>query len=256
MTLFPEFVNGVLSESIIGRARAKGILDIRTYNIRDYSRDKHRRVDDTPYGGGRGMLMAAPPIYRCYEAVLADTGAPEEYQKPDLALDLVPDDTIDTRPAPEKGENTRVVYMSPRGKVLDQAMAKRLATYDRMIILCGHYEGVDERILEEIVDEEISIGDYVLTGGELPACILTDCVGRLIDGVLAVPECHEEESFSDNLLEYPQYTRPVSFRGREVPAVLSSGHHANITAWRHEQSLQITKERRPDLLESKTSVEG
>lgn len=248
LTLFPEFVDGILSESIIGRARAKGILDIRTWQIRDYSRDKHRRVDDTPYGGGRGMLMAAPPIYRCYEAVLADKGAPEERAIPDPALDLIPDTEIDTRPAPEKSANTYVVYMSPRGTVLNENVAKRLAAYDRLIILCGHYEGVDERIIEEIVDEEISIGDYVLTGGEVPACILTDCVGRLVDGVLAMPECYENESFSENLLEYPQYTRPVSFRGRTVPEVLQSGHHANIEAWRHEKSLELTKERRPDLL--------
>ncbi len=249
MTLFPDFVDHVLSESIIGRARTKGILDIRTWQIRDYSRDKHRRVDDTPYGGGRGMLMAAPPIYRCYEAVLADKGAPEERIIPDPALDLVPDTAIDERPAPEKPAGTYVVYMSPRGTVLREDTAKRLATYDRLIILCGHYEGVDERIIEEIVDEEISIGDYVLTGGELPACILADCVGRLVDGVLTMPECYENESFSDNLLEYPQYTRPVSFRGRAVPDVLQSGHHKNIEAWRHEKSVALTKERRPDLLE-------
>lgn len=249
MTLFPEFVDGILSESIIGRARAKGILDIRTWQIRDYSRDKHRRVDDTPYGGGRGMLMAAPPIYRCYEAVLADQGTPAERVAPDPALDLVPDTEIDERPAPAKPDGTYVVYMSPRGTVLNENVAKRLAQYDRLIILCGHYEGVDERILEEIVDEEISIGDYVLTGGEVPACILTDCVGRLVDGVLAMPECYENESFSENLLEYPQYTRPASFRGRKVPDVLQSGHHANIEAWRHEKSLELTKARRPDLLE-------
>ena len=251
MTLFPDFVDHVLSESIIGRARAKGILDIRTWQIRDYSRDKHRRVDDTPYGGGRGMLMAAPPIYRCYEAVMADTGTPEERAVPDPALELIPDTEIDDRPAPEKPENTYVVYMSPRGTVLREDTAKRLAQYDRLIILCGHYEGVDERIIEEIVDEEISIGDYVLTGGELPACILADCVGRLVDGVLAMPECYENESFSDDLLEYPQYTRPVSFRGRKVPDVLQSGHHANIEKWRGEKSLELTKARRPDLLEKK-----
>lgn len=251
LTLFPEFVDGILSESIIGRARAKGILDIRTWQIRDYSRDKHRRVDDTPYGGGRGMLMAAPPIYRCYEAVMADKGIPEERAIPDPALDLVPDTEIDDRPAPEKTAGTYVVYMSPRGTVLNENVAKRLSTYDRLIILCGHYEGVDERIIEEIVDEEISIGDYVLTGGEVPACILTDCVGRLVDGVLAMPECYENESFSEDLLEYPQYTRPVSFRGRNVPNVLQSGHHANIEAWRREKSLELTKERRPDLLNLK-----
>lgn len=256
MTLFPAFVDAVLDESIIGRARKKGILDIRTWQIRDYSRDRHRRVDDTPYGGGKGMLMAAPPIYRCYEAVMADTGrAPNERELPDPALDLVPDTAIDDRPAPVKDLGTCVVYMSPRGKILDESTACRLAGYDRLIILCGHYEGVDERIVEEIVDEEISIGDYVLTGGELPACILCDVVGRLVDGVLAAPECYEEESFSEGLLEYPQYTRPISFRGREVPQVLTSGHHANIMAWRHEQSIAITKERRPDLLHTEENKE-
>ena len=185
---------------------------------------------------------------------MADTNrAPHEREAPDPALDLVPDAEIDSRTPPVKDPGTYVVYMSPRGRVLDEGTAHRLAEYDRLIVLCGHYEGVDERILEEIVDEEISIGDYVLTGGELPACILCDVVGRLVDGVLAAPECYEEESFSagEGLLEYPQYTRPVRFRGREVPEVLTSGHHANITAWRHERSLELTRERRPDLLDKK-----
>jgi len=225
MTLFPEYVDFILSESIIGRARKAGKLDIRTHNIRDYSEDKHRRVDDTPYGGGRGMLMAAPPIYRCYQAV-AESGKNESgVEKP------------------------YVIYMSPRGRTFNEEIAKELAAKEQLIILCGHYEGVDERLIEEIVDEEISIGDYVLTGGELPACIVTDCVGRLADGVLALPECHEKESFEDNLLEYPQYTRPPVWMGREVPEVLLSGHHANIDKWRLEQSKKITAERRPDLLE-------
>lgn len=224
MTLFPDLVETVLSESIIGRARAAGILDINTYNIRDYSEDKHRRVDDTPYGGGRGMLMAPPPIYNCYEAVLRDRHERDTDEKP------------------------YVLYMSPRGTVFNQSVAERLAKNDRIVILCGHYEGVDERIIEEIVDEEISIGDYVLTGGEIPACIVTDCVARLVDGVLPLPECHEKESFSDGLLEYPQYTRPPVFHGREVPEVLLSGHHANIEKWRREQSEKITKSRRPDIM--------
>ena len=222
MTLFPELVDTVLSESIIGRARAAGKLDIRTYNIRDYSEDKHRRVDDTPYGGGMGMLMAAPPIYNCYEAVLADG-------------ESVPE------------ESTRVIYMSPRGTVLNQSEAKRLSGYERLIVLCGHYEGVDQRIIDEIVDEEISIGDFVLTGGEIPACILADAVGRLVPGVLSDAECFEKESFEDGLLEYPQYTRPPVFHGMEVPEILLSGHHANIEKWRHEQSVEITKKKRPDL---------
>ncbi len=225
MTLFPDFVDGILSESIIGRARKAGKLDIRTHNIRDYSEDKHRRVDDTPYGGGRGMLMAAPPIYRCWQAIAASHKEECEDKEP------------------------YVIYMSPRGRTFNQAIAKELAEKERIIILCGHYEGVDERIIEEIVDEEISLGDFVLTGGELPACIVADCVGRLADGVLALPECHEKESFENDLLEYPQYTRPPVWMGREVPEVLLSGHHANIDKWREEQSKKITAERRPDLLE-------
>ncbi len=221
MTLFPEYVDFILSESIIGRARRAGTLDIRTHNIRDYSEDKHRRVDDTPYGGGRGMLMAAPPIYRCYKAIEADIAG-------------------ETKPY--------VIYMSPRGKVFTNEYAKELSEKGNLVILCGHYEGVDERIIEEIVDEEVSIGDYVLTGGEVPACIVADAVGRLVDGVLTLPECHENESFEGGLLEYPQYTRPAVWMGREVPEVLLSGHHANIDKWRHEKSVEITKERRPDLL--------
>ncbi len=223
MTLFPEFVDYVLSESIIGRARKSGALDVRTHNIRDYSEDKNRRVDDTPYGGGKGMLMAAPPIYNCYSAIVED---PESLPR----------------------EMIRTVYMSPRGKLLRQGDAKRLSGYGQIIILCGHYEGIDQRIIDEIIDEEISIGDYVLTGGEIPACILADAVGRLCPGVLSDPECFEAESLTDGLLEYPQYTRPPVFHGMEVPEVLLSGHHKNIDEWRHEKSVEITKERRPDLL--------
>ncbi len=230
MTLFPEFVDFILSESIIGRARRAGTLDIRGHNIRDYSEDKHRRVDDTPYGGGRGMLMAAPPIYRCYKAI---------------------EESI--RSSPENAEENKpyVIYMSPRGRVFTNEYAKELSEKGNLVILCGHYEGVDERLIEEIVDEEVSIGDYVLTGGEVPACIVADAVGRLVDGVLTLPECHENESFEGGLLEYPQYTRPAVWMGREVPDVLLSGHHANIDKWRHEKSVEITKERRPDLLEKK-----
>ena len=226
MTLFPGLVDTVLGESIIGRAQASGCISVNTYNIRDYSEDKHRRVDDTPYGGGKGMLMAAPPIYNCYSAV-AERIKIEE--KEDF--------------------NFITIYMSPKGKVLNQDMAKRLSEYDGLVILCGHYEGVDHRIVEEIIDEEISIGDYVLTGGEIPACILVDSVARLVDGVLAAPECHEEESISSGMLEYPQYTRPYEFHGRKVPDVLISGHHANIDKWRHDTALEMTKEMRPDLLD-------
>ena len=222
MTLFPDLVETVLGESIIGRARASGAIEVHTHNIRDYSKDKHRRVDDTPYGGGKGMLMMAPPIYDCYEAI--------------LGMQTDPDAT------------RRVIYMSPKGSTLNQQTAKRLAAYDNIVILCGHYEGVDQRIIDEIVDEELSIGDYVLTGGEIPACVVVDCVARLCDGVLSDPECFEKESFSDGMLEYPQYTRPYDFRGRVVPDVLLSGHHLNIDKWRDEKSRAITLERRPELV--------
>ena len=220
MTLFPDLVTTVLSESIIGRAQKSGAIEVHAHNIRDYSEDKHRRVDDTPYGGGMGMLMAAPPIYNCYKAIC------------DMQSDV----------------NRRVVYMSPRGTKFDHAKARELAAYDNVVILCGHYEGVDSRIIEEIVDEEISIGDYVLTGGEIPACIVTDAVARLVPGVLSDDECFEKESIASGLLEYPQYTRPEVFLDKKVPEVLLSGHHENIKKWREEQSLKITKQNRPDLL--------
>ena len=227
MTLFPEMVEGVLGESIIGRAQKSGAITVKTHNIRDYSEDKHRRVDDTPYGGGKGMLMMAPPIYNCYTAIL-QMQAEEGF-------------------VPEK---RHVIYLSPTGKVLNQTRAAELARdYDNLILLCGHYEGVDRRIVDEIVDEEISIGDFVLTGGEIPACILTDCVARLIDGVLSDAECYEKESISSGMLEYPQYTRPYEFHGVKVPDVLISGHHANIDAWRDEQAKELTEKLRPDLLE-------
>ncbi|MBR0235647.1 MAG: tRNA (guanosine(37)-N1)-methyltransferase TrmD [Clostridia bacterium] len=224
MTLFPELCMTVLGESIIGRAQKSGALEIYAHNIRDYSKDKHRRVDDTPYGGGMGMLMSPVPIYDCFRAI--------------------------TSPEVNKAERRRVIYMSPAGRVLDQQTARRLSEeYDNIVILCGHYEGVDQRIIDEIVDEEISIGDYVLTGGEIPACILCDAVGRLCPGVLSDEECYQKESFSEGLLEYPQYTRPYEFCGRTVPDVLISGHHANIEKWRHEMALEKTAKNRPDLLE-------
>ena len=222
MTLFPDLVGTVLGESIIGRAQKSGAICVRTHNIRDYSEDKHRRVDDTPYGGGKGMLMMAPPIYNCYTAILEEQ-AREEFSP----------------------KARRVIYLSPTGKVFTQTRAAELARdYDNLILLCGHYEGVDRRI----VDEEISIGDFVLTGGEIPACILTDCVARLVDGVLSDAECYEKESISSGLLEYPQYTRPYEFHGVKVPDVLISGHHANIDRWREEQALEMTERLRPDLL--------
>ena len=228
MTLFPALIESVLGESIIGRARQAGLVDIRAHNIRDFSEDKHHRVDDTPYGGGRGMLMAAPPIYNCYAAITKDA------------------------PADEK---RHVVYLSPRGRTFTQSVAKEFVSYDRLILLCGHYEGIDQRIIDEIVDEELSVGDFVLTGGEIPACLVADAVCRLIDGVLPLPECHEKESFEDDLLEYPQYTRPPVFHDRAVPEVLLSGHHANIEKWRREQSEALTAERRPDLLKRKAARE-
>ena len=222
MTLFPDLVDYVLGESVIGRARKSGAIEVACHNIRDFSEDKHRRVDDTPYGGGKGMLMMAPPIYNCYKNI------------------------VDSR---HDVESRRVVYMSPAGKVLDQQKAVELAGYDQLIILCGHYEGVDTRIIDEIVDEEISIGNYVLTGGEIPACILVDSVARLVDGVLAAPECHMDESISSGMLEHPQYTRPYEFHGVKVPDVLISGHHEKIDEWRKEKALERTRQKRPDLLE-------
>ena len=224
MTLFTSLIDGVLSESIIGRARAAGIVEINTHDIRDYSENKHRRVDDTPYGGGMGMLMSPVPIYNCYQAVL-DTMR----EKPDISR--------------------RVIYMSPQGSVLTQDKAKELLEYDNIVILCGHYEGVDQRIIDEIVDEEISIGDFVLTGGEIPACLIVDAVARLNDGVLSDAECHENESISSGYLEYPQYTRPYEFHGVKVPDILISGHHENIDKWRREQSIALTEQKRPDIIE-------
>lgn len=230
MTLFPEVVDTVLHSSIIGRGISAGHLEVCSHNIRSYSKDKHHRVDDTPYGGGMGMLMGPQPIYDCYRAILDAQKSADE----------------------ARSETKRkVVYMSPRGKVLTQKKAFELTQLDNLIILCGHYEGVDERIIEEIVDEEISIGDYVLTGGEMPACVLIDCVARMLDGVLANEDCWRGESIASGMLEYPQYTRPVEFMGRKVPDVLLSGHHLNIERWRREESLRKTLELRPDLLVGK-----
>ncbi|MBR2461028.1 MAG: tRNA (guanosine(37)-N1)-methyltransferase TrmD [Clostridia bacterium] len=220
MTLFPECIEAVLSTSVIGRARSNGVINISTHNIRDYSTDKHRRVDDTPCGGGMGMLMSVPPIAACHRAIIA--------QAPEL--------------------KTRTVYLSPQGRTLTQSIAKELTSYDRLILLCGHYEGVDRRAVDLFCDDEISIGDYVLTGGELPACILVDCVSRMIPGVLSDNECFEQESFMNGLLEYPQYTRPIDFEGSRVPEVLLSGNHADIEKWRYNAALELTRKKRPDLL--------
>lgn len=221
MTLFPEMCNAVLDESIIGRARKSGIIEIDTVNIRDFTHDKHNRVDDAPYGGGMGMLMQTQPIYDCFDSLCSEDG-----KKPHL------------------------IYMSAQGKTLTQKRVKELSQLENIAILCGHYEGVDERIIEEIVDEEISVGDYVLTGGELPALILSDSIARMIDGVLPNDEAKELESHYSGLLEYPQYTRPPEWHGRKVPDILLSGHHGNIDKWRREKSLERTLERRPDMLKS------
>ncbi|MBE6570718.1 MAG: tRNA (guanosine(37)-N1)-methyltransferase TrmD [Ruminococcaceae bacterium] len=221
LSVFPDMVKPALSESMIGRAVDKGILDIRLHNIRDYTKDKHRRTDDTPYGGGWGMVMTCQPIMDCHRAVVGED------------------------------KDVLTVYMSPGGKVLTQKMAMKLAKQKRIIILCGHYEGIDQRVIDSIVDEEISIGDYVLTGGELPAAVLVDCVSRLIPGVLPDDECHEDESIESGLLEYPQYTKPAEYEGMKVPDVLLSGHHANIVKWRRRKAIEKTFLRRKDLIRKK-----
>ena len=226
MTLFPEMCDMVLSESIIGRARKNGLVDIECVNIRDYTEDKHRRVDDSPYGGGMGMVMQTQPIYDCYKSICAS-----------------------------QGKKLHLIYMTPQGKTLTQERVKELAQTDGFVILCGHYEGVDERVVEEIVDEEISIGDYVLTGGELPAIVLTDAVCRMINGVLSSDESFIEESHYAGLLEYPQYTRPPVWHGVEVPPVLLSGHAANILRWRRDRAIERTYRRRPDMLK-KVQLDG
>ncbi len=220
LTLFPEMCDAVLGESIIGRARALGKVDIRFHQIRDFAINRRGQVDDTPYGGGAGMLMMAQPIFDCFESVCQEIGA---------------------RP--------RLVYLSPCGKTLTQERVKQLADTEGFALLCGHYEGVDQRVLDELVDEEISVGDYVVTGGELPAMIVADAVCRLLPGVLSAPEGYMGESHYSSLLEYPQYTKPPVWHDREVPEVLKNGHHAKIAQWQREQSLARTLARRPDLLE-------
>ena len=228
MTLFPDMVRGVLDESIIGRAQTAGIIEVECHNIRDFSTDKHRKTDDTPFGGGVGMVMTCQPILDCYASV-------KEKISPDA--------------------KTRVIYMSPKGAIFNHDAATRLAEYDNLIFLCGHYEGVDQRVIDSIVDEEISIGDYVVTGGEIPACIVIDAVSRLKEGVLAAKECYEGESVASGILEYPQYTKPRVFLDREVPEILLSGDHAKIDRWRLEKAVEITRERRPDLLELHPEIE-
>ena len=215
LTLFPEMFE-VLNESIIGKAKERGLINVNLINIRDFSKNKHKKVDDTPYGGGAGMVLMPDVVYDAYKSV--------------------------------KSEKARVIYMSPHGKKLDQEKVEELSKQEHLILLCGHYEGIDQRVIDEIVDEEISIGDYVLTGGELPAMVLIDSVSRYVEGVLKDGST-KEESFSQGLLEYPQYTRPETFEGQQVPEILLSGHHQNIDKWRRKQSLKMTFKKRSDLLE-------
>ena len=220
LTLFPDMCYAYLEESIIGRARAKGALSVECHDIRKHTRDKHNRVDDAPYAGTTGMVMQAQPIYDCFLAVCAG-----------------------------REKKPHCIYMSPQGQVLTQAKAKALASLDEIVILCGHYEGVDERVIEAIVDEEISIGDYVLTGGELPALVLTDCIARMVEGVLPNEEAYTNDSHFASLLEAPQYTRPYEWNGKTVPDILLSGNHKKVAEWKRQQSLKRTLLRRPDMLE-------
>ncbi len=229
LSVFPDMLRAVLFDSVIGNAVENKIIDIKLHNIRDYSTNKHRKTDDYPFGGGRGMVMTPQPVIDCYRHIL------------------------------DGEDHVHTVYMSPQGKVLTQEKAKELSVLPRLVILCGHYEGMDERVITSIVDEEISIGDYVLTGGEIPAAVLVDCISRMIPGVLPAAECYENESIASGILEYPQYTRPRNFEGLEVPDILFSGHHSNIEKWRREKALEKTLKVRPELLKnlklSKADVE-
>ena len=222
LTLFPEMFAPV-KESILGRALDNNLIELNLINFREFSTDKSKHVDDTPYGGGAGMVIKPEPVYDAYKSIV---------------------EGLESKP--------KVIYLSPKGKVFDQQIARELAKEEHLILLCGHYEGIDQRVIDEIVDEEISIGDYVLTGGELPAMVLIDAISRNVEGVIK-EESVEDESFSEGLLEYPQYTRPEVFMGRRVPEVLLSGHHANIAKWRREQSIEITRNKRPDLIKEERS---
>ena len=256
LTLFPEMVENGLKTSIIGRAVAGGLLSIEAVNIRDFAFNKHQSVDDYPYGGGAGMLMQAEPVYLAYKDIeeriqkriqnAKMQNAETEEQDAEVKVQNAGIQDAETV-SPDK--KLRVVYLSPQGKTFDQKMAEELAEEEDLVLLCGHYEGIDERVLEEIVTDYVSIGDYVLTGGELPAMVMVDTISRLVPGVLHNDVSAEFESFQDNLLEYPQYSRPEEWHGKKVPPVLLSGHHANIEKWRREQSLLRTRQRRPDLLE-------
>lgn len=235
LTLFPEMIENAINTSITGRAVENGLISINAVNIRDFSEDKHKRVDDYPYGGGAGMVMQAEPVYKAYG-----------YLVNHIKLSKEDSDSF---------KKPRVIYVTPQGSVFNQSMAAELAMEEDLIFLCGHYEGIDERVLEMIVTDNISIGDYILTGGELPALVMIDAIARLIPGVLNNETSSEFETFKDNLLEYPQYTRPEVFMGRKVPEVLLSGHHANIESYRRQQSIARTYERRPDLLQNANLTE-
>lgn len=266
LTIFPEMFESVLNTSILGRARANGLITIEATDIRPYSASKHKNTDDYPFGGGAGMLMMAQPIADAIKAVCEKRGiscksnvdAEEQTEVDDKKIEesgMFSEEEMENADQPASGEvqkprSCKRIYLSPRGVPLTQKLAQELAKEDELILLCGHYEGVDQRVLDKYIDMEVSIGDYVLTGGELGAMVLADCVARLIPGVLGSAESPEDESFSDaGLLEYPQYTRPRVFEGREVPAVLLNGDHAKINAWRREKAIEVTIARRPDLLE-------
>lgn len=275
LTLFPEMVENGLKTSIIGRAVDAGLLSIEAVNIRDFAFNKHQSVDDYPYGGGAGMLMQAEPVYLAYkdieeritkriqdgevQSAEAENTEAENAEAENVEVENVEVENAEVQNAEIQDAETvnsdkklRVVYLSPQGKTFDQKMAEELAAEEDLVLLCGHYEGIDERVLEEIVTDYVSIGDYVLTGGELPAMVMVDTISRLVPGVLHNDVSAEFESFQDNLLEYPQYSRPEEWHGKKVPPVLLSGHHANIEKWRREQSILRTYERRPDLLEKST----
>ena len=233
LTLFPEMIEQGMGTSITGRAMSKGLIELKAVNIRDYSDNKHMKVDDYPYGGGAGMVMQAEPVFRAYEAVTAKNSSSEKVS----------------------GKKPRLIFLTPQGKVFSQTLAEEFAREEELIFLCGHYEGIDERVLEEIVTDNVSIGDYVLTGGELPAMVMMDAISRLVPGVLNNDVSAETESFQDNLLEYPQYSRPEEWRGKKVPEVLLSGNHKKIAEWRREKSIERTLERRPDLLKKANLTE-